>query len=426
MNWHRALLVLVFLPSIFTRWIPQIGNPISPGVIIYLGTGVFPFTDAGVLAAYNALPLSGGTIDFNGCNGNSGVIFSNPVTFSTKPVFLRGNIGNFSTGCALVWNGPNTGVSMITFSGVNAHGSRMDGFDVQQGAAAASNDVAIGIQNGIYDVTLTNVSVVTEVSSWAIGIDWGNTGSVVVNGKMYNVRVENATVGFAFQFANAIDCYSCSSFQNSNNVVLGDATHLATNVTFHGGNVETDSGTAPNFVFQNVQAFTADAVYGEISGGNWGTCSNTANLCKGIRVFGGYLNFNGMAANAYSFNLAGSDLVSNGQTFTGVVVGSNIVQNTNLGFGQVTNFIETGSANIGIFSVNTAGLNISWGPGLNNGSIVPVTNPIGFTSSTFANLPTAANGTLYGCSDCTSPSNPCTGASTGALAVRQNGAWVCK
>ena len=51
----------------------------------------------------------------------------------------------------------------------------------------------------------------------------------------------------------------------------------------------------------------------------------------------------------------------------------------------------------------------------------------GITGGTFANLPTSpSNGMLYGCSDCTTGSNPCTGASTGALAVRQNGVWVCK
>lgn len=55
-----------------------------------------------------------------------------------------------------------------------------------------------------------------------------------------------------------------------------------------------------------------------------------------------------------------------------------------------------------------------------------MTASAGFSSSTFANLPAAANGTLYGCSDCTPATNPCTGGGTGAAAVRQNGAWVCK
>lgn len=44
----------------------------------------------------------------------------------------------------------------------------------------------------------------------------------------------------------------------------------------------------------------------------------------------------------------------------------------------------------------------------------------------FAGLGTPANGTLIYCTDCAPASNPCTGASTGALAVRQNGAWACK
>lgn len=35
------------------------------------------------------------------------------------------------------------------------------------------------------------------------------------------------------------------------------------------------------------------------------------------------------------------------------------------------------------------------------------------------------NGTLRWCLDCMSPSNPCSGGGTGALAVRQNGAWKC-
>ncbi len=50
---------------------------------------------------------------------------------------------------------------------------------------------------------------------------------------------------------------------------------------------------------------------------------------------------------------------------------------------------------------------------------------IGLPSTTFANLPALANGSVLWCSDCASPSNPATGASTGAQCVRQNGAWKC-
>jgi hypothetical protein len=43
----------------------------------------------------------------------------------------------------------------------------------------------------------------------------------------------------------------------------------------------------------------------------------------------------------------------------------------------------------------------------------------------FANLGTPGNGTVTFCTDCSTASNPCTGTGTGALAVRQNGAWKC-
>jgi hypothetical protein len=47
--------------------------------------------------------------------------------------------------------------------------------------------------------------------------------------------------------------------------------------------------------------------------------------------------------------------------------------------------------------------------------------------STFANLPPAApDSTILYCTDCLANSNPCVGASSGALTVRQNGAWACK
>jgi hypothetical protein len=43
----------------------------------------------------------------------------------------------------------------------------------------------------------------------------------------------------------------------------------------------------------------------------------------------------------------------------------------------------------------------------------------------FANLGTPADGMVWFCTDCTAGSTPCTGASTGALAIRQGAAWTC-
>lgn len=43
----------------------------------------------------------------------------------------------------------------------------------------------------------------------------------------------------------------------------------------------------------------------------------------------------------------------------------------------------------------------------------------------FASLGTPANGTMTYCTNCAPASDPCTGASTGAMAFRRNGAWSC-
>lgn len=48
------------------------------------------------------------------------------------------------------------------------------------------------------------------------------------------------------------------------------------------------------------------------------------------------------------------------------------------------------------------------------------------TPQVFANLGAATNGSVIYCSDCANASNPCTGASTGAIAKRLNGSWDCR
>jgi len=69
-----------------------------------------------------------------------------------------------------------------------------------------------------------------------------------------------------------------------------------------------------------------------------------------------------------------------------------------------------------------------------NGSITDARSvnnfPVGhmLTTVTFANLPsTYPNGAMVYCSNCTLPAAPatCTGASTGSIAFRINGNWVC-
>jgi hypothetical protein len=52
-------------------------------------------------------------------------------------------------------------------------------------------------------------------------------------------------------------------------------------------------------------------------------------------------------------------------------------------------------------------------------------NGLQLSGVSFGNLGGPANGTVAWCSDCTSPSSPCQGNGTGALAVRQNSSWKC-
>lgn len=52
-------------------------------------------------------------------------------------------------------------------------------------------------------------------------------------------------------------------------------------------------------------------------------------------------------------------------------------------------------------------------------------NEFGMSAIIFGNLQATPNGGMVYCSTCTSPSNPCAGGGTGALAFRQNGTWKC-
>lgn len=51
-------------------------------------------------------------------------------------------------------------------------------------------------------------------------------------------------------------------------------------------------------------------------------------------------------------------------------------------------------------------------------------NPRLLSTSAYAALGTPGNGTILYCSDCTA-TNPCAGSGSGAMARRENGAWVC-
>jgi len=87
-----------------------------------------------------------------------------------------------------------------------------------------------------------------------------------------------------------------------------------------------------------------------------------------------------------------------------------------------------GTINAGTNAINSTGTVVLNQVQLAGGAIAGA-GQVYFNSvaTVFANLPsTAGNGSTIGCSNCAPASSPCTGASTGAIAVRQNAAWVCK
>ena len=88
---------------------------------------------------------------------------------------------------------------------------------------------------------------------------------------------------------------------------------------------------------------------------------------------------------------------------------------------HLVDFQNNGSAK---FYVLGGGSWFAAGSGTATGLTIAGTNVITLGSVAFASLPASLNGSLIYCSDC-AIANPCTGSSTGAVAKRINGAWVC-
>ncbi|HTA24265.1 MAG TPA: hypothetical protein VK763_12080 [Terriglobales bacterium] len=91
---------------------------------------------------------------------------------------------------------------------------------------------------------------------------------------------------------------------------------------------------------------------------------------------------------------------------------------------QVNNILVTDQV-VGQYDIGT-----STGPLISTSSNFPlILARVTHSALTSAPLSSAPLGSVLYCKDCTSPSSPCSGSSTGAFAVRQNSsspAWVCK
>jgi hypothetical protein len=158
------------------------------------------------------------------------------------------------------------------------------------------------------------------------------------------------------------------------------------------------------------------------------------NMIRGNQIYGSPFLVNA------GTNLIGIDTqrTANAPTMCGNVITGNILNDVMIGIKDnqnnsvikdnvISNFFLN-AASVGIISNTTEALH----PWFTNTFVnfqVPVqetTKPFGLitlNSVTFANVGTPANGTMIYVSDGTPASNPLTGAGTGCIAIRQNGAW---
>ena len=143
--------------------------------------------------------------------------------------------------------------------------------------------------------------------------------------------------------------------------------------------------------------------------------------------------FAGMSTNYILVNSASiNDVSITGNTLVGGTAGITYILLTNLVTGIVSGNIINGNggAPTGI-SVGAAATGVQIGTNKYTGLTVNVasasatTTIAGNPATTLAAIPTVANGSMVYCSDCNPASNPCSASSTGAIAKRLNGAWVC-
>lgn len=102
-----------------------------------------------------------------------------------------------------------------------------------------------------------------------------------------------------------------------------------------------------------------------------------------------------------------------------------VVQMTdNAGTGVVRLNLGPGTASFAAVESVGATLRARLADGSGNASMAVLN--VQFSPTLFGALPAANNGTSLYCSDCLANSNPCSGASTGAMAKRLNAAWDCR
>ena len=308
-----------------------------------------------------------------------------------------GSGGGASIGFFSVNGSTNNTAMSFAARGVNNGCSPSDDFQRGQGGIGV-NSAAEGIAGCV------NVPVGST-----------NLGANGVQGSASNASTTtNAVGGYFPSFASA----------------AGSGSADANRVRIWGINPLTQDGGFSNVLMTNELDFNISAAGTKVLGLQFtgaGTQDMSADSAAAIvgpigtthQWPGAYLCADGATSNA---------CVQIGATSTGNNVSSQklrFISRTAGGVNNITDLsIGPGTGNLNIN--NQQGGGISFQQSTVNQAVIGAGGSYNMLGLALASLAPTTNGTVIYCTDCLNQSNPCTGASTGAIAKRLNGAWDCR
>jgi hypothetical protein len=257
-------------------------------------------------------------------------------------------------------------------------------------------NLAVHAENAWYESCMERFTASTQVQGLAIHVcgtpysqlNWWDQGAATAT---YNLNVLNPPYGTSGTF-QAIEESSLAPAIGMNPI--------------HGQAVATNQFgvTGPMFgVAGESDLFAGPGAGATIGGGVWGNCYGYSGIYT-TECDGGYFSSKVDAGSAVA--------QTNGAHITRPSNSGTVLTNCGLCVDD-----QDGIATGMNYAIKTGKGIVQFGDAISG---VP------FSSLSIYPFSLASNGSLIGCSDCASPSDPCTGGSTGALAVRQAGRWACK
>ena len=403
------------------------------GVILVDGI-TYPFTNAGIQSAVNTAPDGGevrlgpGTYILTG-TGSEEILITKRLNFICSGWDTILQVGASVPGttdiihlapAALVQGGRIQDCYIKPASGLpGRHGISIDGTN-----AALSNWEFIHNRIdalGGKSIAVINATGLPTGTPFASNF-WGNVtqgGWDFTNGGD-SVHIENNTItgsgGFNWFPVGA-------TVQPASNGGTHDFVFAKNNVTNTGGiwiqnGWQGMIGPGNNIEVANLSNISGNAACIDVDG------NSNANI-ENVKIVGNFIGCSNGASSMVQVRINRANAAIIEKNFVGRSVGAaySVTANAN-----ATQFIANRQAPSGEaigtwLSDSGTATSVQYTDPSTNGTVIKgwVLTPV-----VFAGLTALANGTILGCADCLSPSNPCSGASTGALAVRQNGAWVCK